>query len=153
MLIFFSNFVLLEDFNVNFRNSSHPLFSDLCKILHSYSLTQEVQEDTHTSPQGSTSLIDLALVSETSLLTSCCVIPPLATSDHNGIQCLLKWKASNQLKSNARKVWRYRLADFDAANNLLDPTDWDNTLFGDINEALITGSKPFCLLWINAFHT
>ena len=48
---------------MNFRNLSHPLFSDLFKILHSFSLSQEVQEDTHTSPQGSTSLIDLALVS------------------------------------------------------------------------------------------
>ena len=89
-------------------------------ILHSFFLTQAVQEDTHTSPQGSTSLIDLALVSEISLLSSCCVIPPLATSDHNGIQCSLKWKASNPLKASARKVWRYNLADFDTANNLLD---------------------------------
>ena len=40
-------------------------------------LAQAVHEDTHTSPQGNKSLIDLALVSD----LSCCVIPPLGTSD------------------------------------------------------------------------
>ena len=139
----FSNFVLLGDFNVNLKNPSHPLFSHLCNILYSFSLTQAVQEDTYTSPQGNTSLIDLALVSETSLLSSCNVIPPLGTSDHNGIQCSFKWKTNNPLKANARKVWRYKLADFDTANNLLDSIDWDNLLSGDINQAWENWKKNF----------
>ena len=56
---------------------THPTpFFQIYVIYCIVSLTQAVQEDTHTSPQGSTSLIDLALVSEISLLSSCCVIPP-----------------------------------------------------------------------------
>ena len=50
----FSNVLLWGDFNVNVNNSSHPLFSDLCNILHSFSLVQVVPEDTHTSPSGNT---------------------------------------------------------------------------------------------------
>ena len=118
-------------------------FSLICAMYCIVSLTQAVQEDTHTSPQGNTSLIDLALVSETSLLSSCNVIPPLGTSDHNGIQCSFNWKTNNPLKANARKVWRYKLADFDTANNLLDSIDWDNLLSGDINQAWENWKKHF----------
>ena len=129
-------FVLLEDFDVKFPPPS-------LWFMHSFSLTPTVQEDTHTSLQGNTSLIDLALVYETSLLSSCDVIPPLGTSDHNGTQCSLKWKSNNPFKANPRKVWQYKLADFDTANDLLDPIDWDNLLSGDINQGWDNWKQTF----------
>ena len=42
-----TNFVLLVDFNVNFYNPSHPLFSNLCNILDCLSLSQVVYTRTH----------------------------------------------------------------------------------------------------------
>ena len=78
----FSNFVLLGDFNVNINNPSHPLFSNLCSMLDSFSFEQVVTEPTHTSPLGNSSLIDLVMISNPSLLSSCTVIPPLGSSDH-----------------------------------------------------------------------
>ena len=36
----YSHFILLGDFNVNFVNSSHPLYSKLCNIMSTYCLSQ-----------------------------------------------------------------------------------------------------------------
>ena len=80
----FSNFVLIGDFNVDFCNPSHPLFSRLKGFLYSFSLSQVVHTPTHSKPNGEPSLIDLALLSDTSQLGTCSTIPPLGTSDHNG---------------------------------------------------------------------
>ena len=52
-------FPLLGDFNVNFLPTSHPCFSHLCNIIDSFSLTRCIGEATHTSPTGSSFLIDL----------------------------------------------------------------------------------------------
>ena len=79
----FSNFVLLGDFNINYNNPSHPYFTDLCNLINSFSLIQVVPEPTHTSPSGSTSLIDLVMISNLSMLSSCIVTSPLGSSDHN----------------------------------------------------------------------
>ncbi len=73
-------FALLGDFNINFCNTY------CCKlngILQMLSLSQIVYTPTHTSPNGCTSLIDLALVSNTALLLHCSSVPPLLNSDHN----------------------------------------------------------------------
>ena len=81
MYIVFSNFVLLGDFNVNFYNSSHRFFSNLCNILDCFSLSQVVPEPTHISPLGSTSLINPlahALGLSVCLCVCVCVFPILA---------------------------------------------------------------------------
>ena len=128
-----TNFVLLGDFNVNFYNTSHPLFSNLCNILDCLSLSQVVPESTLTNPQGNASLI--VLISDTSTLTSCSVIPPLGTSDHNGVQLSLKWRSTNQVKTAKRRIWWYDLADFETANSLLEATDFTSLLNCDIDQA------------------
>ena len=80
----FSNFVLVGDLNINFLNTSHPLFSFVSDSLCSFSLTQCVPAPTHISPSGGATLIDLALISKPSGLLNCSVCPPLAYSDHKG---------------------------------------------------------------------
>ena len=40
----FSNYILLGDFNVNFCNTNHPLYSKLYNIFSSFGLTQVVSE-------------------------------------------------------------------------------------------------------------
>ena len=41
-----ANFILLGDFNINFFDTSHPLFSKLCLVTNSLSLTQVVNAPT-----------------------------------------------------------------------------------------------------------
>ena len=88
----FSNFILLGDFNINFVNPSHPLYSKLCNIMSTYCLTQIVSECTHVHHNGSTSIIDLVFLSNPASLLSCVTVPPLSNSDHNGLLTTMKWK-------------------------------------------------------------
>ena len=90
----YSSFVLIGDFNIDFYNPSYFLYSHLCNILSSFSLKQVVDGYTHSSPNGSVSCIDLALVSNMSQLRKCEVIPPLTDYDHghSGLQVSMSWK-------------------------------------------------------------
>ena len=93
---YFSNFVLVGDFNVDFYNSCNPQYCTLTDIMHSFSLMQAVREAT---PTGKETMLDLALISQMSKLNCCEVIPPLANSDHNGLILQWTWKSSgNQVK-------------------------------------------------------
>ena len=62
----------------------------LSNLMQSFSLTQVVPEATHINPNGTATLIDLALLSTPSLLQSCAIIPPIGNSDHNGFLLRLK---------------------------------------------------------------
>ena len=66
------------------------LLSYLSDILYSFSLTQVVPSFTHVSPDGSTSLIDLALLSDADHLQSCTTTTPLSSSDHLGLSLNIK---------------------------------------------------------------
>ena len=72
----FSNFVCLGDFNVNFDNESHPLFSDLFTLSSLFCLSQIVHGPTHIHHNGSVSTIDLVFVSNNISIHSCETIPP-----------------------------------------------------------------------------
>ena len=88
----FSSFILLGDFNVNFLNTEHSLFSYVSDVLYSFSLTQVVPSDTHVSLNGNVSLIDLAMLLIYPILSTCTTVPPLSTSDHLGASLALKWE-------------------------------------------------------------
>ena len=60
--------------------------------FHLFSLTQVVSSYTHVSPTGNTSLIDLALISNTSKVSQCQTISPLCNSDHLGVELDIKVK-------------------------------------------------------------
>lgn len=80
---------------------------------------------THFNPNGTSSLIDLVLLSVPSQLVNCNVIPPLGNSDHSGISVTLKWSRNPcRVKASKRTIWRYAHADFDKANRLIEATDW-----------------------------
>ena len=101
----FSTFLLLGDFNVIFYNPQHHLLSHVNDILYSFSLVQVVPSFTHVSPNCSTSLIDLALLSDTSCLQSCTTLPPFSYSDHLGLSLSIKWKNStNPTYSKSRRI-------------------------------------------------
>lgn len=124
----FSNFILIGDFNVNFCNQEHYLFSHVSNILDSFSLCQVVPSYTHISATGTRSLIDLAFLLNTEHLQHCTTIPPLSTSDHLGILLVLTWKLRAATPCNTRKVWLYKEGNYERACHLIDTTDWNTIL-------------------------
>ena len=142
----FSIFLLLGDFNVDFCNQQNYLFSYVNDIMLSFSLSQIVPSYTHKSPTGSTSLIDLALLSDTSLsqLQNCTTIPPLASSDHLGVSFTINWKPNSQPSNyHPRSVWVYKDADFTKANELILSTDWDSLLSEDVDQSAERWTQQF----------
>ena len=52
----------------------------------------------------------------------------------------MKWKSTRRStvnKNGKRTIWKYAQADFARARSLIDETDWDLVLTGDVNESLI----------------
>jgi len=58
---FFSNFLLLGDFNIDFLAQSHPLFSKVVCITSSFLFHQVVSHPTHFSYSGVPSILTLCL--------------------------------------------------------------------------------------------
>lgn len=140
----FSTFLLLGDFNVNFCNPQHYLFPHVNDVLYSFSLVQVVPSFTHVSPNGSTSLIDLALLSDISCLHSCTTLPPLSSSDHLGLSLAIKWKSNPKATySKPRRIWIYKDADFSKARSLIQSTNWDSLLSDDVDLSTELWTKKF----------
>ena len=129
----FSNFYLLGDFNIDFFCASNPLYHKLLSIVSSFNLEQVVTEPTRVFKNSAT-LIDLIFVSSPAQVESCLTTPPLANSDHNGLQLTASIKAPKRLERIVpRKFWKYSIADFDAITNCLDNVDWNLIFTGDVD--------------------
>ena len=128
---YFSNFVLIGDFNIDYNNSLHPLRQRLDTIISSFSLVQVVADPTHTDSNGRSSLIDLALLSSPEKLSSCSVIPPLENSTynvHSGIHLKMRTRTVRNKRLSRRTVWRYKHANFEKANRLIESLDMTSIL-------------------------
>ena len=114
------------DFNIDFCNRHHPLYSKLSNFfLRSFVLTQVVPLPTHFNSSCNSTLFDLVLLSVSSQLVSCSVITPLGNSDHNGVDVTFKWSCNTYpVKPSKRTIWRYAHANFEKANQLISRTDW-----------------------------
>jgi len=70
-----------------------------------------VVSPTHVHHDGSTSIIDVVIVSDPSLVNSCNTIPPLSNSDHYEIVMELNMKCekakAKATKAKGRIIWRY----------------------------------------------
>ena len=110
-----------------------------------FNLSQVVTNDTHTAPNGNTSLIDLVLTSSPSQVLHCPTTPPLASSDHNGIHLGISWQLprSHCLGPHRRTIWRYAHADFEKAAEMISETDWDALASDNIDQ--------YCSLWQSTF--
>ena len=124
----FSNFVLVGDFNVNYLCDSNFLSSHICNLVNSFSFTQVVDSPTHFTTDSHCSLIDLIFVSNMHFFSNCSTIPQLSNSDHLGLSLLMKHCSAPSVSHPRRTVWRYNLADFDRANELLRELDIDELL-------------------------
>ena len=128
---YFSNFVLIGDFNIDYNNSLHPLRQCLDTIVSSFSFVQVVADPTHTASNGRSSLIDLALMSLPENLLSCSVIPPLENSTynvHSGIHLKMRTRPVRAKGLSRRTVWRYTHANFEKANRLIESLDMSSIL-------------------------
>ena len=116
--------LLLGDFNVDLSNKSQ-LSIDLTGMLSSFHFTQLVNEPTRITRNCSTT-IDHVYLTNPSLLSSCSICPPLASSDHRSIQLSLNWVKCPP-KRVTRRIWNYSRANWDTICAYLDalpsPTD------------------------------
>ena len=93
---------------------------------------------------GSCTTIDLALVSEP---CSAQMIPPLSNSDHNGIFLNLKCQSTRlNVPTKRQLIWKYKLANFKAANEILSNVDLDSLLDNDINQAWYNWQGQFLVI-------
>ena len=140
----FNSFVLIGDFNVDYLCTHSFLYKRLFDCLSPFSLCQIVPHATHESPNGTSTLIDLAFIPNPSQLRCCTVIPPLSNSDHNGIQLdLVSPTMPARRSQKARTIWKYGQADFEKARHMIESTDWDALLTGDVNTALTNWQGQF----------
>ena len=89
-------------------------------------LTQHVREATRGN-----NVLDLVLSTEPELVEDLKVTSPLANSDHN----VITWNAVLETKaaSTLQKLFNYHKGDYDKINKVLDGTDWDTMIGGDID--------------------
>ena len=99
-----ANFILLGDFNINFFDTSHPLFPKLHMVSSSLSLTLVVTTPTHFSSTCN-SLIDLVFLSSPSSLIFCQTVSPLSNSGHLGLLLAVSAVTTkSNPKRNGRKI-------------------------------------------------
>ena len=124
----FANFIVVGDFNIDMSSCSHPLYHKLSTIMSTYSLSQMVTHYTHVHHNGATSTINLLFTSNPQLIGNCSTIPALSNSDHLGLFIHLNLKSAAPTKTKSRSVWRYTLADWDKACELIEATNWTSLL-------------------------
>ena len=122
----YSNCIFVGDFNVDFCNDSHPLYSNITALMDLFSLSQIVSDYTHKSSSGKHSLIDLVFISNPSVPYTCSVIPPLANSDHLGVHTTLNLQSPTFPHSHA---------DYSKACQLISNVDWESLLSENIDQS------------------
>ena len=89
-----------------------------------------------TSLSANVVLATLFLYTYILLLQDCSVIPELPNSDHMGISATMRWETFREFQpKTSRPIWRYALADFLRACDLLDATNWDPMMAMDLDQA------------------
>ena len=81
-------------------------------------------------------LIDLIFVSSTSFLYTCSALPPLGTSDHSGLQLVVKVMCSDRRRGKRQILWNYNQGDYLKARHMIESTDWDSIFSDDASIAL-----------------
>ena len=87
-----------------------------------------VDSPTHFTTDSHCSLIDLIFVSNMHFFSNCSTIPQLSNLDHLRLSLLMKHCNAPSVSHPRRTVWRYNLADFDRANELLCELEIDELL-------------------------
>ena len=129
----YSMFLLVGDYNVDISTHSH--LSRNLNVTDQHGLSV-IKTDPTRVTSSTVTTIDLLFTTSPSATKSCETIPPVGSSDHNGI---LATFARNPGLSNIRvprRVWRYKYADFDLANDMLLELDPSVIIVDeDVNES------------------
>ena len=112
------NFVLVGDFNINLLQPDSPSAIELTNITSSFHLSQVVNSPTRETDHSAT-LIDHVYTSDTRLINSRSILPPLDSSDHNSILTTLNLSPPS-ITPLRQQVWLYSRANFDAVNSDLE---------------------------------
>ena len=117
--------------------------------MSTFMLKQMVTEPTHFHSGGS-SMIDLVFASKPTSIQTCATMPPVGTSHHSSYHSSLQVTMNIRLislpsrKPHTRRIWHYRDADFEMANDMLDNTPWASLLNSvDVNTSWINWKSSF----------
>jgi hypothetical protein len=139
----FSNFLFLGDLNFDVSHSCFTSTS-LCKTLDQFGL--HLASTGHTRVTESTSsTLDIIATSVPGSL-SCSTIPKLGSSDHYGLLALVACSPTHygMSRTRTRKIWRYKYADFDLANDLICDLDPSTIIVqNDVNASWENFNKSF----------
>ena len=138
--------LLIGDFNIDYLIPASSLYFKLQSIVSSFNLTQVVSEPTRVCKTSET-LIDLIFVSSSVFVRKSSATPPLANADHNGLHLSVSDSLNLPVKRSkpvTRNIWRYSLADFDRAAELLETVEWVSLLPTD-------NVDSYCSTWITYF--
>ena len=129
----FSNFLLIGDCNVNI-STHNTLCRQLLDVTNQHGLS--VIRTGHTRVTDSTmTTIDLAFTTSPTSTKSCETIPPLGTSDHYGLLATFSFYSGSPNSLIPRKIWRYKHANFELANDLLSQVESSEVIVDDdVNE-------------------
>ena len=155
--------IILGDFNFNMSVNNK---NKMTELLQEFNLKQLITEPTHFT-ENSSSLIDLILVRNNSNILSSGVIDPFIpdqTRYHCPIIVLLKFLRPST-KTFKRRIWNYKMADFDkyrvvlSEYNLLGRLEQTNNIDENaqhITEALLLAAEstiPNKTVTIRLLHT
>lgn len=134
-----SNFLFLGDLNTDVSHNFSS--SNLSSTLDLFGLHLVPTSHTRVTDTTSTTL-DIVATSAPDDLQSCSVIPKLGTSDHFGLYTIVNCSSiSHSGNRIPRLVWRYNLANFSLANDLL--LDLNPIVPGDVNASWLNFNNAF----------
>ncbi|MCG8033361.1 MAG: endonuclease/exonuclease/phosphatase family protein, partial [Candidatus Thiodiazotropha taylori] len=122
--------IITGDFNINMSQSNNRMI----ELMHEYSLTQLISEPTHYT-EHSSSIIDLILARNTSNILHSGVVDPFIqdyTRYHCPVVVLLKFLRPRKA-SFKRRIWNYKLADYDKFRKHLSESNIMEKLHSDNN--------------------
>ena len=128
-----SDLLLLGDFNATSPTwLSTDSLSAAGAVLQPFflqlGLTQHVRSSTHLRHGGQLgSLLDLVLSAPGDLVSSCSVLPPLGSSDHNVVHCVFsRARFAAAPARRLKRIWSFECADKREVNGLLRAADWSS---------------------------
>ena len=113
----YSMFLLVGDYNVDISTHNH-LSRNLLNLTSQHGLSA-IQTDPTRVTSSSATTIDLVFTTSPSATKSCETIPPIGSSDHLGILATFARNPGQPNIQVPRRVWRYKYADYDLANDML----------------------------------
>ena len=137
-----SHLVVVGDFNAKCpswlpSDNYNPAGQILEPVLLQLGLHQLVTTSTHLSSDGGLgSLLDLVLTSTPSIVSNVSTTPPLGSSDHLAVLCLLNIAADRVSQGVSRRIWSFDRADFNQLNKILNEAAWPDVFDApDMNAA------------------